>query len=361
MRLGLDITALATPLSGVGVYTANLWAQLGRNPGDAIVPLSHRPAGGGKGSRVNKTVWMQFLLPWQLRRLEVDACHFTNNVAPAWGAQPMVLTIHDMSLWLFPEYHTRKRLAAMRPILPLAARRAAAVVTVSQSARDDIVRALKLPAGKVHVIYEAPADSFRPLPPGPILDTARRRLQRRYQTPDRFLLYVGTIEPRKNLTRLLEAFAHLAPAISHHLLFVGQRGWKDSQVFAAVERLDLAGRVHFLGFVPDDDLLALYNLAEALVFPSLYEGFGLPVVEAMACGIPVITSNRGALAEIAGGAAELVDPVDVGSISAGLERVLNDAARQAQLRDLGLARAAQFHWEQTAAQTRAVYQQVVAG
>lgn len=354
MRVGFDITALATPLSGIGVYTANLWAQLGRNPTDAIIPLSHRPLGATKPARMNKTVWMQLILPWQLRRQQLDACHFTNNVAPVWGPCPTVLTIHDMTLWLFPHYHYPKRLLAMRPILPLAARRAAAVITVSQSARADIIRLLNLPAGKVHAIYEAPAPIFHPLPFGPALAAVRRR-----QLPARFLLYVGTIEPRKNLVRLLEAFARLGPACPHHLLLVGQRGWKDDEVFAAVARLELAARVHFLGFIADDELAALYNLAEALVFPSLYEGFGLPVVEAMACGTPVIASNRGALAEVAGGAAELVDPTDIASIAAGLERVLLSPDRRAELRALGLARAAAFRWEITAAQTRAVYEGVV--
>jgi glycosyltransferase involved in cell wall biosynthesis len=298
---------------------------------------------------------MQTILPWQLRRLPLDACHFTNNVAPIWGPCPTILTIHDMTLWLFPHYHYRKRLLAMRPILPLAARRAAAVITVSQSARADIIRLLGLPADNVHAIYEAPAPIFRPLSPGPALTAVRHR----HQLPDRFLLYVGTIEPRKNLVRLLEAFARLTPSFPHHLLLVGQRGWKDDEVFAAVERLQMAARVRFLGFLPADDLAALYNLAEALVFPSLYEGFGLPVVEAMACGTPVIASNRGALAEVAGGAAEMVNPTDIDSIAAGLERALADPRRRAELRSLGLARAANFRWETTAAQTRAVYERVV--
>lgn len=377
MRVGFDVTALATPLSGVGVYTANLWAELGRNISDTVIPLTHRVVGGewreaGGGWQVgrkgvNKTVWMQVLLPWQLRHLQLDVCHFTNNVAPVWGRQPTILTIHDMSLWLYPQYHYPKRLLAVRPILPLAARRAAAVITVSQSARADIMRLLKLPASKVHVVHEAPAPMFKPIPSGPLLEASRDRLRRLYQTPDRFVLYVGTIEPRKNLARLLEAFARLSPAPPHHLLLVGQRGWKDEAIYAAVERLDLAGRVRFLGFVPDEDLAALYNLADALVFPSLYEGFGLPVVEAMACGAPVITSNRGALAEIAGSSsggracAELVDPTDVASIQAGLERVMGDAERRAELRALGLSQAARFDWERTAAQTRAIYQHVVDG
>lgn len=167
------------------------------------------------------------------------------------------------------------------------------------------------------------------------------------------MLYVGTIEPRKNLPRLLEAFARLQKngLTSFDLIFVGQRGWKD----APVERLGLAGSVRFLEYVPIEDLVALYNLADVLAFPSLYEGFGLPVVEAMACETPVVTSSSGSLGEIAGDAAEFVDPTDVTSIADGLYRVLTCPARRAELRARGLARAAQFTWMAAASQTRALY------
>jgi glycosyltransferase involved in cell wall biosynthesis len=178
--------------------------------------------------------------------------------------------------------------------------------------------------------------------------------------PPHFLLYVGTIEPRKNLVRLLEAFAELwhGKAIPHHLVMAGQRGWKDEAVFAAIERLDVREAVRYLGYVPQEQLIPLYNLADAFVFPSLYEGFGLPVVEAMACGLPVITANGSALVEVAGEAAELVDPHAVGSIADGLYRVLTQPERRAELRHCGLARAAAFSWTASARQTAEVYRQI---
>jgi glycosyltransferase involved in cell wall biosynthesis len=291
----------------------------------------------------------------------MDVCHFTNNVAPLWSPCPLVVTIHDMTLWLLPDHHYRRRLLATRPLIPSAARRAAAIVTVSESAKRDIVRILGLPAEKVHVVYEAPADCFRPL--GQPL--ARATLAGRYSLPERFVLHVGTLEPRKNLVRLLHAFARLRhgngrPAIPHHLLFVGPRGWKDDAIFATIEDLQLVGAVHLLSDVPTADLVALYNLADALAFPSLYEGFGLPVVEAMASGTPVITSRNGSLAEVANDAAEFIEPTSVESIADGLERVLCHAGRRAELSDLGQRNAARFSWPAAAEQTRQVYADVAA-
>ena len=365
MRLGFDVTPLLAPQSGIGTYTKNLLdhlIQAAGGPSGAremdIIPLANRPVGETPGSspRLNKTLWMQAVLPWQVGRRRLDVCHFTNNVAPLWTPCPSVVTIHDMTLWLYPQHHYTKRLLAMRPIIPLAARRASAIIAVSESAKQDIVRLLGVPFEKVHVIYEAASPCFRPLPAGP----AQAALRQKYGLSEHFVLTVGTIEPRKNLVRLLEAFARLRKrdALSHTLVFVGGRGWKDGPVFAAVERLDLGHLVQFLGHVPTADLVGLYNLAEALAFPSLYEGFGLPAIEAMACGTPVITSRRGSMVEVAGNAAQFVDPLEVESIAEGLYRVLNDAAWREELRARGLAQASRFSWTQAAAETLGVYRLV---
>ncbi len=371
MRVGYDVTPLCTPLTGVGVYTAQLLRHLRPLLGADLMTLAHRSRVWTNGHvaatrvdlvspwQVNKTLWMQAVLPHQIRKAGLDVCHFTNSVAPLWCPCPVVVTVHDASLWLYPEYHYPRRLLAMRPLVPLVARRAAAVITVSHSARQDLVRVLRLPPEKVHVIYEAPSPAFRPLSHGPWVEEVRRR----YHLPDRFLLYVGTLEPRKNLVRLIRAFARLkrGQGIPHALLLVGRRGWKDRRIFAAVEAEGVQHVVRFLGYVPEADLVALYNLADAFVFPSLYEGFGLPVVEAMACGTPVITSGRGALAEITADAAEWVDPLDETSIAEGIARVLTDPARAAVLSEAGRQRVRAFRWERTAHRTLAVYRQVAAG
>ncbi len=383
LRIGFDITPLSVPRSGVSTYTANLLEQLQQGP-DTILPLSHypvhyrwsdngdgtpasNPAGSGNGSdpgdsrpkRMNKTFWMQYHLRRQLKKMKLDLCHFTNSVGPISAPCPTILTIHDMTLWLHPSYHPWQRLVAMRPIIPIAARKAEAIITVSHSAKKDIVRILGVPAEKVHVIYEAPGAEFRPLNNGPELEVARRK----YGLPEHFILHVGTLEPRKNLVRLLEAFEQLrrTRAIGHDLVFAGKRGWKDDAIFATVQRLNLAGAVHFLDFVPGRLLPAIYNLADTLVFPSMYEGFGLPLVEAMACGTPVVASPFGALKEVAGEAAVFINPTDVTSIVDGLRRVLADRQLHTSLRIQGLERARQFGWEKTAQKTSQLYWQVATG
>lgn len=375
VRIGFDVSPLCVPHSGVGTYTSTLLCQL-QAMGDEIIPLCHRPplysyANGGANDGIydispsrrkylNKTVWMQCLLPLQLSRLDVSVGHFTNSVAPLLSPCPTVITIHDMTLWLFPKYHNGLRLLSMRPFIPMAARRAAAIVAVSRATKEDVVRILRVPSEKVHVIHEAPAASFHPVDEETALDMVRRDRAVFRALPARFALYVGTIEPRKNLVRLLQAFAQLwhGGVVPHKLVFVGQRGWKDEPVFRAVESLELQEAVLFLGYVPRETLIALYNLAEALVFPSLYEGFGLPVVEAMACGTPVITSRNSSLGEISGEAAEFVEPTSIESIAAALRRVLNDPTRQEELSHQGLAQASRYSWAVAAEQTQAVYRQV---
>lgn len=373
MRIAFDVTPLCAPGGGVGTYTLHLLQHLGSDSEDNVLALAHRPvpsdtplgqgtelrwAGSGLPFGLNKTIWMQTVLPWLLVRLRADVCHFTNSVASLWTPCPTVVTVHDMTLWLFPQHHYRRRLLAMRPFIPRAARRAAAVIAVSQATKEDIVRILGVEAGKVHVVHEAPAPHFRPLESRAGLEAVRQR----YGLPEHFLLHAGTIEPRKNLVRLLEALASLrrSEGLDQALVLVGHRGWKDEAVFAAVERLGLGDAVRFLGYVPAADLVALYNLAQALAYPSLYEGFGLPVLEAMACGTPVVASPNGSLREVAGNAAEFVDAKDVQSIAEGLRRVLANPARREELQGLGLANAARFSWDAAAQQTRRIYDQVAA-
>ncbi len=372
MRIGFDVTPLCgTSPTGVGVYTAQLLTHLQILLDEPPLPLVHQNNGLWHDGRVrlparvlaspfrlNKTLWMQAILPFQVRHVGVDLCHFTNGVAPLLCSVPMVVTLHDASLWLYPQYHYLRRLLAMRPLIPWVVRRARAVITVSESARRDLIRVLGLPRSKVHVVYEAPASCFRPLPPG----RWQARLRARYGLPARYVLYVGTIEPRKNLVRLIRAMAllHTNYRLDCGLVVVGPRGWKDRVVFETVARLGLTDQVRFLGYVPTEDVCALYNLADVFVFPSLYEGFGLPVLEAMACGAPVVTSRVGALAEVAGGAAALVDPRDETHIAAALARVLTDGTYAAHLRASGRARAAQFGWTRAATETVAVYRRALA-
>ncbi|MGZ5511966.1 MAG: glycosyltransferase family 4 protein [Chthoniobacterales bacterium] len=352
MRIGFDTTALAVSRSGVGVYTENLLNHLPQacNADDSIVELTHRHSPRGK---INKTLWMQIILPYMLWHDAVDVCHFTNSVAPLCTRCPTVLTIHDMTLWLYPEYHFRKRLLAMRPFIPMAARRARAIIAVSENVKADIVRILGIPAGKVHVVYSAPSDQFRRLPPD-----STSAVRRKYGLPEQFILYVGTIEPRKNLVRLLEAFASL-PCRPPTLVMVGARGWKDQEVFAAVERFGLQRSVCYLGYVPLDELIALYQSAGALIQPSLYEGFGLPVLEAMACGCPVIASDLPTLREVAKDAAVFVAPNDVTAFARAMRELALSGRSRAALSHAAAARAATFSWGRCAEATLEVYRDAV--
>ena len=350
MRIGFDVTPILAPMTGVAIYASNLLHHLSQIPGVDVVPLTNRAPHGTP--RANKTLWMQTLLPWQLLNDHLDTCHFTNYVASLWTPCPTVVTVHDMTVWLYPQYHYPRRLVAMRPIIPLVVRRAKAVIAVSHATKRDLVRILNIPEAKVHVVHSAPAPHFQPLAAG----VDREALRRQLGLPEQYILHVGTIEPRKNLVRLVEAFACLrAAGAPQHLLFAGPRGWKSEPVYATVEQLGMGSAVHFLGHVPDESLVAMYNLADVVAFPSLYEGFGLPLVEAMACGTPVVTSGRGALREIGGQAAEFIDPESVDSLAGGLRRVLADAQRAQELKVRGLAQAALYSWQATASATLRVH------
>jgi glycosyltransferase involved in cell wall biosynthesis len=304
----------------------------------------------------NRSAWMQLMLPRDLARLQPDVCHFTNSIAPLQAPCPIVITLHDMSLFVHARLHPLKSRLAVRPIVPLVARRAAAIITVSQHAKREIVAGLRVAPEKVHVIYEAAAPQYQAIADAAELD----RVRRRYRLQKPFVLYVGTIEPRKNLARLVQAFAQTQrqnPELE--LILAGQLGWQYGSLLKTIEELQLGSAIRRLGYVPDEDLPALYNLARVLAFPSLYEGFGLPVVEAMACGTPVLTSNGSSLVEIAAGAACLVDPREERAIADGLLRLSLDDDWHSELRAAGLARAAEFSWRQAAEETVRVYDAVM--
>jgi glycosyltransferase involved in cell wall biosynthesis len=293
-----------------------------------------------------------------LRGLKADVVHFTNGMLPLASPVATVVTIHDMSLTMYPRFHPVRRILLNRPLVDVAARRADAVITVSDAAKRDIVRLYGIEADRVHVVHEAAAPAFRM-----VHDTSRlRQVRERYSLADRFILYVGTIEPRKNLPRLLEAFARrrVAGDLVHQLVCVGPYGWLSEDVERQIDRLGVRDAVRFTGYVPFDDLPAIYNLAEMFVFPSVYEGFGLPVIEAMACGTPVVTGPVAALAEVAGAAAERVDPLDADTLGEAIVRLAADRERREALSKAGLERARVFSWQQAALETLKVYGHAVA-
>ncbi len=378
--LGYDATPLLGQRSGVGHYTGRLLsAVIGLTPGWTHQLYSNRPlddleAGLRRALHIDgffpssRWLWMQLVLPRILEREQPDLFHFTNALAPIATVQPFVLTIHDASLYLYPRYHPWKRLAAMRPVLSLVAHRAAAVITPTEVARRDVIKALGLPAEQVHVVHEAPPDSF-----GRVTDRDRlETLRRSYGLPEAFILFVGTLEPRKNLERLVRSVALLhTRGQKLPLVLVGPIGWHmgdgdgnghgATHVSALVRELGLQDWVRHLGYVPTADLPGLYSLATVFAFPSLYEGFGLPVVEAMICGTPVLTSRDSAMAEVCGEAAELADPEDVDALADGLFRLATTPDRRHELREAGYERSRRYSWGRAASETLGVYQRVLQG
>lgn len=355
-------------MTGVGYYTQHLLTHLLQvDRENEYILLSNRAFQNGLASLDRarfsdqyrfpvRSIWMQLFLPLALRDDPPDICHFTNFIAPVAAPSPFIITIHDMTLSLFPQFHSLRNHIVTRSLLPVVARKAKAIIAVSDSARRDIVRLLKVPEAKVRVIYEAAAPVFRPL----LNEDLRPIIDRYHLDPAwQYILYVGTIEPRKNLVRLIDAFYQIRrEGLPARLLIVGNRGLKAKDVFRQVKKLGLEDEVQFAGYVPLDDLVGLYNLSHVLAFPSIYEGFGLPVIEAMACGLPVVTSRSSSLLEIVDGTGLTVDPMSTEEIAAAIRCVLVDQDLALRLHEHGIRRASDFSWDRTAKATLAVYREV---
>lgn len=279
--------------------------------------------------------------------------HATEHLLPRL-ARPAVLTVHDLIFEAFPQHHTRTNRAFLRVAMPLFVRAADAIIAVSQHTRQDLVERYATPADKIRVIYEGIDERFAPIgPPG------MAAIRTKYSPERPYLLMVGTLEPRKNHAAAMRCLARLKRAgHPHRLLISGAKGWLFEPVAALVDELGLAGDVSFAGRVPDAELPALYAGADALLMPSLYEGFGFPVLEAMACGTPVVCSHASSLPEVAGDAALLVHPTDDESLAAAVDRILTEPGLADDLRRRGVAQAARFRWAQCAAETVALYWKV---
>ncbi len=300
-----------------------------------------------------RILWEQAAQPWAVRRAGLDLLHCPAFVGPLSGATPLVVTVHDLSFLLFPEGFRGWNRTYLRLMTGLSVRRARRVIAVSESTRQDLVRLYGLAPDRVDVVHNGVDAAFRPLPPGEVAAFRSKR-----GLPEQFLLTVGTLEPRKNLVRLVEAYSRL-PRPRIPLLLVGGKGWLYDEILNRIEDLDLADEVCFVGYVTAEELPCWYNAAEALVYPSLYEGFGLPALEAMACGTPVVTSSTSSLPEVVGQAGVLVEPTDVAALTAALERVLADAGLRAQMRAAGLSQAGGFSWPKAASGTVQSYRRAL--
>ncbi len=299
-----------------------------------------------------RILWEQTALPLAARGL--DLLHGLAFVAPLLAPCPTVVTVYDLSFLRTPERFRRGNRWYLHMFTRWSCHRARRIIAISQNTRRDLVTLLGLPAERIDVVTPGVAPQFRPLPPDQVAAFRRAR-----GLPERFVLYVGTLQPRKNLITLLEAFARLTPGVK--LVLAGGKGWMFAEVFARVQALGLENDVLFPGYVPDEELPLWYNAATVFVYPSLYEGFGMPPLEALACGTPAVVSNVSALPEAVGDAGVLVRPDDVDEWAQALRRLLDDAALRAELGARGRAHAARFSWERAAAETAAVYRRILEG
>jgi glycosyltransferase involved in cell wall biosynthesis len=370
MRVAIDARKLRD--FGIGTYTRNLLRHLARLDCDTEYVLLCHPADLGVAAQLgrnfrgvleaapNYSLREQIHVPWVLRRERPDVFHSPHYVLPTATRCASVVTIHDCIHLMFPQYLPgRAAYAYARAAMWSAARRSHRILTVSEASKRDIMRFFNVPADKVVVVYNAIDERFRTVPAEEDIE----RVRERYQLHSGFVLYVGNIKPHKNLVRLIEAFDQLRQRgfDDMKLLIIGDEISKLPALRRAVHTHKLHKHVRFLGYLPDETLAVLYRLAAVFVFPSLYEGFGLPPLEAMACGTPVVTSNVSSLPEVTGDAAVLVDPYDVESIVAGIERVLTDPDLRERLKARGIARAREFSWEQSVARTRELYLEVGGG
>jgi len=301
--------------------------------------------------------WFRLLyaLPAACRDWKADVLHVT-YVSPFLVPCPVVATVHDVSFKRYPEFFSPRDRLLFATLLPLTLRRVSAVITLSRHARQEILDVFPYLNGKVHVTHLAPSPLFRPGAEKELL----QRVRSRYRIASEFVLAVGNLQPRKNLVRLINAFASVRRRIGPiQLVIVGKAHWQSSVVHTTVRRFGLEHDVVFTGYVPDADLALLYSAAGVFVYPSVYEGFGLPVLEAMACGTPVVASNTSAIPEVAGDAALLVDPYQEEQIADALELVLTNHDVTRSLSAMGLIRAQQFSWRRTAQEALSVYQTVL--
>lgn len=372
MTIYLDVSSAVHRRAGLGRYAENLCRSLGALIPDSLGLFYNREEGvellpGLEGLRCRTVAlgykpWRMLVWAGQVGGIGFDALlpqarlfHATEHLLLPLRGIPTVLTVHDLIFHHLPECHKPLNRWYLNLTMPLYCRRATHIIAVSEATRRDLMALYGIEPSKIDVVYEAADPTFCVPPPAAVAAASAR-----YGLPDRYLLFVGTVEPRKNLRRLLQAFGDLhAQRLVDALVIVGRRGWLYADFFADLERLPARQAVLFPGYVPDGDLPAIYAGARALVLPSLYEGFGLPVLEAMACGTPVVCSRSSSLPEVAGEAALLIDPTDVQALEAGLASVLQDEAVRQEMRTRGLVQAGRFTWQRAARETLAVYQRLL--
>jgi len=377
MRIGVDALLLGRADSGVEIYIRSLLRALHRfdDSNEYVVYLSSDAEpldfvlGGdfaksrdgfisadGRfvlrtlplpcGRRVRRILFQQMVLPRLIEREGVDIFFSPCYVMPLQSRVPVVVTMHDMIALKHPRLCKPTNAVHYRLTVPLTARRCKVIVASSEATKRDIISTLGVKPEKVRVVYPAVDEQFKPVKSSRQLEKVRRG----YALPDRYILFVGNIEPKKNLVVLIRAFGRLKKkhTIPHKLVIVGKRGWKCADVFEAAREEAVRGEVVFTGYVPREHLPAIYSMADVFVFPSIVEGFGMPPLEAMACGVPVVTSRAQALHEAVGDAAIRVPHSDIVQLSIAMQKILFNSFLRNSLIERGLRRARSFTWKKTA-------------
>jgi len=368
MRIGVHAAGLLSRRTGRESYVQSLLAALARVDGENeyhvfVTPsnrrLFERPEPNFRTVEVRlprmptRRLWeiAYVRLAPAVRRL--DIVHLMESPLPFYQPSKALATVHDVLPLLYPQLFPLKGRIYYRKALTAGAKRLRAVIASSEHTKRDMVDHLRIEPSRIRVIYPAVDARFAPIDD----EDAVAAVRRRYNLPERFILYVGTLEPRKNLLRLIAAYHRLRETgLSEALVLAGGRGWLCDDVIDAAKAQE---GVHLTGFIADEDLPALYNAASLFVFPSLYEGFGSPPLEAMACGLPVVCSNTSSMPEVVGDAALLVDPEDEGSIAEAMWEAAHDETLRHRMRDAGLARARLFSWDDAARQTLDVYREII--
>ena len=396
MRVGINGYFLREPWTGMGNHLSHLLTALdareaGREQYSLLVPrFPGEPSriGGGRGSstsapmtdlgpltrrfsvtesrvvgprrlpvQLSKLWWEQAGVLLAARRAKIDVLHSPYWTNPLWSPRPTVVTVHDVIQLVLPEYQMLARQRVYFGLVTRALRHATAIITVSECSRQDLVRTVGIPIERVFVVENAISERL-----GPVTDEAALGAVRaRYGLNEPFVLYLGANDLRKNLNRLIRAYAALPHALrdTHQLVVAGRQWPNDHPLYPdpkrVVRELGLEDRVIFTGGIPESEKAALLSAATVFAFPSLYEGFGLPVLEAMACGTPVLTSNTSSLPEVAGDAAIMIDPTSVEAIGGGLAGLLESPALRRDLAERGRARAAGYRWSEIAERTIEVY------
>lgn len=363
MKIGIDTSILQIDHAGASVYTRGLvksLLQIDRSNSYSFFSYKYSLTGGNYfgrklGNVIMDTIWIPRLLPKELKKGKVDLLHCPAFKAPLKCDVPLVATFYDLHILKNPKDYNPWLRYYCKFMLPKIARRADKIITISEFSRNDIINTFSLPAEKVRVTYCGIDDRFRLIPDDSLLSRARVK----YGLSKKFILYVGALQPRKNIPLLLKAYAKLLKEqdFDHQLVLAGGTGWRNRNIFSLINELNLSKNVKILGYVPDDDLPLIYALAQFLVYPSFFEGFGLPVIEAMACGCPVICSNAASLPEIVQDCAVVFDPLSRSELENAIAKLGSDGGMRQKMKEKGIKRSADFSWEKSARKTIQVYEE----